>query len=49
MNIKEKRNGVGNPAIEHESCVRVIDRRIVGYPEYREVGDALWEFAGTIR
>ena len=29
MNIKENRNGVGNPAIEHESCVREIDNRIV--------------------
>ena len=29
MNDKENRNGVGNPAIEHESCVRVIDIGIV--------------------
>ena len=29
MNIKENRNGVGNPAKEHESCVRVMSRRIV--------------------
>jgi IMP cyclohydrolase len=29
MTIKENRNGVGNPAIEHESCVRVIDDKIV--------------------
>jgi hypothetical protein len=30
MNIKMNRNGVGNPAIEHESCVRVSNDRIVG-------------------
>ena len=29
MNTKMKLNGVGNPAIEHESCVRVMDNRIV--------------------
>ena len=26
---KQNRNGVGNPAIEHESCVRVMDMGIV--------------------
>lgn len=29
MNIKQNRNRVGNLAIEHESCVRVMDDRIV--------------------
>jgi hypothetical protein len=29
MTIKMKRNGLGKPAIEHESCVRVSNDKIV--------------------